>query len=439
MISSRSKPYGKERAPHFFGEHSDVERLEQEQGGSTLDFSYGPFVRFEEEQQPFSTPSLEDKMPFLQMLQGVESPPLMYPMKEANFQVLLRLQHQKQKKPWERNYLTERDSQIQGLELESCITHEIPEAHSPVKSETREQQYPYLSRCPEMGSSACNREANSPGNWGSSCAWVEKETRAKPRKLAKSPPEGSRERRKRKRRGTNKNREEVETQRMAHIVVERNRRRQMNDHLNALRSLMPTSFIQRGDQASIIGGAIDFVKELEQLLQSLQAQKRIRDQSEEGEGEGEGGSSSSSIIPFNGFFTAPQYKYRSSYKKNIEGGGRSDEEFMAKNKSAVADIEVIVIQTHANLKILSPRRPGQLLKAIAALEHLRLTILHLNITSLQLSVLYSFNLKVLCMIFLFLFPFFFCFQSKIEDECKLVSADEIATAVHQFFSLINGR
>ncbi|GAB2275080.1 hypothetical protein Dimus_009848 [Dionaea muscipula] len=32
----------------------------------------------------------------------------------------------------------------------------------------------------------------------------------------------------------------------------------------------------KGDQVSIIGGAIDFVKELEQLLKSLEAQKRMR-------------------------------------------------------------------------------------------------------------------------------------------------------------------
>ena len=49
----------------------------------------------------------------------------------------------------------------------------------------------------------------------------------------------------RKRKRRSKNSEEVESQRMTHIAVERNRRKQMNDHLAALRSLMPTSYIQR--------------------------------------------------------------------------------------------------------------------------------------------------------------------------------------------------
>lgn len=74
-------------------------------------------------------------------------------------------------------------------------------------------------------------------------------------------------------------------------------------------------------------------------------------------------------------------------------------QFTAESKSAAADIEVSVIQTHVNLKILTDRRPGQLLKAIAALEDLYLAVLHLNVTSSEGSVLYSFNLKVTTFIF----------------------------------------
>jgi len=53
---------------------------------------------------------------------------------------------------------------------------------------------------------------------------------------------------KRKRRRANKvvkNEEEMESQRMTHIAVERNRRRQMNEYLAVLRSLMPPSYGQR--------------------------------------------------------------------------------------------------------------------------------------------------------------------------------------------------
>ena len=70
-------------------------------------------------------------------------------------------------------------------------------------------------------------------------------------------------------------------------------------------------------------------------------------------------------------------------------------ELTAESKSAIADVEVTVIETHASLKILSLKRPGQLLKVILALENLDMTILHLNITTIDLLVLYSFNIKVM--------------------------------------------
>ena len=53
----------------------------------------------------------------------------------------------------------------------------------------------------------------------------------------------------------------------------------------------------QGDQASIIGGAINFVKELEQRLQFLGAQK-------EKEGKAE--------VPFSEFFSFPQYSTSAS-------------------------------------------------------------------------------------------------------------------------------
>lgn len=164
----------------------------------------------------------------------------------------------------------------------------------------------------------------------------------------------------------------------------------------------------KGDQASIVGGAIDFVKELEQLLQSLEAQKRMR-KSEGGNINGGDTSVSSSstssavAVPSNGLFMSlSQFRIGSSDEAN--NNSVNGVEVTAENKSEAADIEVTVIQTHVNLKIQCPRRPGQLLKAIIALEDLRLTILHLNITTSQSTVLYSFNLKVL-FIFLFLIKY----------------------------------
>ncbi|KAJ4963690.1 hypothetical protein NE237_023629 [Protea cynaroides] len=219
---------------------------------------------------------------------------------------------------------------------------------------------------------------------------------------AKSPSATTPTRRKRQRARSCKNREEVENQRMTHIAVERNRRKQMNEYLSVLRSLMPPSYVQRGDQASIIGGAINFVKELEQLLQSLEVQKRIKQQSNPG-----------FSSPFADFFTFPQY---SSSSAPCTHSGASSES-VAENRSAIADIEVTMVESHANLKVLSRKRPKQLLKMVAGFQVLRLTVLHLNVTALDQMALYSFSVKV-------------------EEECQLTSVDEIATAVHQMLGRI---
>lgn len=50
---------------------------------------------------------------------------------------------------------------------------------------------------------------------------------------------------KRRRTRSSKNKEEKENQRMTHIAVERNRRKQMNDYLAVLRSMMPPSYVQK--------------------------------------------------------------------------------------------------------------------------------------------------------------------------------------------------
>ncbi|KAI3462101.1 hypothetical protein Pfo_018764 [Paulownia fortunei] len=197
----------------------------------------------------------------------------------------------------------------------------------------------------------------------------------------------------------------MENQRMTHIAVERNRRRQMNDYLAILRSLMPPSYAQRGDQASIVGGAINFVKELEQLLQFLEAHKSTDDQQQQNP-------TSSNI--FSNFFTFPQYSMRPSTNSPTATDAAAA---AAERRSSIADIEVTMVESHANIKILSKRRPKQLLKMVAGFHSICLSILHLNITTVDQSVLYSFSVKV-------------------EDECQLTTVNEIATAVHDMVGLI---
>ncbi|KAL6912098.1 hypothetical protein ACP4OV_000903 [Aristida adscensionis] len=197
-----------------------------------------------------------------------------------------------------------------------------------------------------------------------------------------------------------KNSEEMESQRRNHIAVERNRRRQMNEYLAVLRSVMPPSYAQRGDQASIVAGAINFVKELEQLLQSLEAQKRGTHCPEP---------------PFAGFFTFPQYSTGAAAAAGAGDGASSggDQSGGGAPRRGATDIEVAVSESHANVKVLAPRRPRQLLRMVVALQCLGLTVLHLNVTTTgDHWAIYSFSLKM-------------------EDACRLSSVDEIAAAVNE--------
>ncbi|XP_028757411.1 transcription factor bHLH96-like [Neltuma alba] len=216
-------------------------------------------------------------------------------------------------------------------------------------------------------------------------------------------PAASTGRRKRRRTKTTKNQEEIESQRMTHIAVERNRRKQMNEYLTVLRSLMPSSYVQRGDQASIIGGAINFVKELEQHLQSMQGQAKTGTRAEHS--------------PFAGFFSFPQYTTPAT--QGSTGCTAANDVVMGQNQEVgAADIEVSLVDSHANLKILSRKRPGQLVKMVVGLQSLRLCILHLNVTTtLDDMVLYSVSVKV-------------------EDESQLNTVDEIAAAVNQLMRRI---
>ncbi|KAL4305975.1 hypothetical protein AHAS_Ahas16G0132000 [Arachis hypogaea] len=327
----------------LFGEHLEVNCLEQ----GFVDRESNFKVKEDEHEEQTLISSLEGNMPFLQMLQSVESPPFS-PFKDPNFQALLRPQHLK--KPWE------------GTPYIPTLESEINEFEQYTRS-------------------------------GSDAAWANKKTNSqhKDTRLSKHHHQERVRKRKRGRESKDKDKEEVENQRMTHIAVERNRRRQMNEHLSVLKSLMHPSYIQRGDHASIIGGAIDFVKELEQLVETLEAQRRMRNKEEE-----DGGMRSSAS---------------SSRKEEASGGN----EAKAERRSKVGGIEVSVIQSHVNLRIQCEKRAGLLINAIVALENLRLPILHLNITSSDSSVLYSFSLK-------------------IEEDSKLGSANEIAEAVDKILT-----
>jgi hypothetical protein len=174
----------------------------------------------EEEEQQLSTPSLlqDTTIPFLQMLQQSEDPSPFLSFKDPSFLALLSLQTLE--KPWE---------------LENYLPHEVPEFHSPIHSETN--HYYHNPSLEGVNEAISNQEL--PFNP------LENARSRRKRKNNNLASLMTREKRKRRRTKPTKNIEEIESQRMTHIAVERNRRRQMNVHLNSLRSIIPSSYIQR--------------------------------------------------------------------------------------------------------------------------------------------------------------------------------------------------
>ncbi|PWZ57641.1 Transcription factor bHLH70 [Zea mays] len=211
--------------------------------------------------------------------------------------------------------------------------------------------------------------------------------RQRPRARAAPPPE------------KRKKPEEAESQRMTHIAVERNRRRLMNDHLASLRSLIPSSYTPRGDQATVVGGAIDYVKQLEQQLVALQAAAAAR------RGVAGTGAAAVATVASDGVFVSPQY---ASYSDSRGAGAGVDVEATA------------AVGGHVRVRVAGRRWPGRLVRVVAALEDLRLAVLHLAVTSVgHDAVVYCFNLKM-------------------EEGCEVATADEVATVVHQIFAYAAG-
>ncbi|KAK2642936.1 hypothetical protein Ddye_024699 [Dipteronia dyeriana] len=202
-----------------------------------------------------------------------------------------------------------------------------------------------------------------------------------------------------------KSKEKSEIQRMTHIVVERNRRKQMNEHLAVLHSLMPKSYVQKSDQASVVGGAIKFVKELEQLFQSLEAQKLQLVKSLTSCKENN--SSTSKFLP-------PNLSQFCVYHHN--SWSQIPRKFIT-SKTALDNMEVTLMERHASFRIISGSSPKQVSKLVILFQSLHLSILHLNVTTMDPFVLYSIS-------------------AKVEEGCQLTSVDDIAGAVHHMLEMI---
>ncbi|CAA0812973.1 Transcription factor SPEECHLESS [Striga hermonthica] len=231
------------------------------------------------------------------------------------------------------------------------------------------------------------------------------------------------------------NAEEGQQPRVSHITVERNRRKQMNEHLSVLRSLMPCFYVKRGDQASIIGGVIDYINELQQVHQSLEAKRQRKAYVDVFSPRPVISPRKPPLSPRMGLPLSPRTPQPSSpYKArlhNLQPTGFSSpvelspcnsstssindsvNELVASSKSAVAEVEVKFCGPNLLLKTVSGRAPGRVVKVVSTLEELGLEILKVNINMVEEKMLNSFTIKV-------------------GIECQL-SAEELAQKIQHIF------
>ncbi|XP_071732619.1 transcription factor SPEECHLESS [Rutidosis leptorrhynchoides] len=229
-----------------------------------------------------------------------------------------------------------------------------------------------------------------------------------------------------------------------HVTVERNRRKQMNEHLTVLRSLMPCFYVKRGDQASIIGGVINYITELQQVLQSLEAKKQRKVYSDVLSPRNISSPRTLPLSPRKPPLSprpslpisprtpqsASPYRHRlpstASYLSsssmanstppspcNSSSNSGKINELVANSKSSIADVEVKFSGPNLVLKTLSARLPGQATKIMSVLEDLSLEILQATINTVDETMVNTFTIK-------------------IGIECKL-SAEDLAEQIQLTF------
>lgn len=171
--------------------------------------------------------------------------------------------------------------------------------------------------------------------------------------------------------------------------------------------------MRQGDQASIIEGVVDYINELQQLLQCLEAKKQRKVYSDVLSPRLVSSTRPSPLsprinLPISPRTPQPGSPYKPSYlSPTIPNSPTSSasssindniKELVANSKSVIADVQVKFSGPHLLLKTVSPPIPGQALRIISALEDLALEILHVNINIADETMLNSFTIKVIFML-----------------------------------------
>ncbi|KAE8008780.1 hypothetical protein FH972_005256 [Carpinus fangiana] len=176
------------------------------------------------------------------------------------------------------------------------------------------------------------------------------------------------------------------------LVAERRRRKKLNDRLYALRALVPK--ISKLDRASILGDAIEFVKELQQQAKDLQDELEEHSDDEGGRNTVCSGNHHN-VQPENLNQNGINLGHKSEHDKapnGIDGGGngsvskQNQESEITNDKTQQMEVQVEVAQIDGNeffVKVFCEHKPGGFVRLMEALNSLGLEVTNVNVTSFR--------------------------------------------------------
>ncbi|XAR72687.1 hypothetical protein NMG60_11019413 [Bertholletia excelsa] len=172
------------------------------------------------------------------------------------------------------------------------------------------------------------------------------------------------------------------------LVAERKRRKKLNDRLYALRALVPK--ISKLDRASILGDAIEFVKELQKQVKDLQME--LEEQSDDDVPNASAGNGPPEILNPSGFHVGS-----SASNGVVEPAARQNNDPDALEKLRQMESQVDVAQLDGNefyVKVFCEHKRGGFLRLMEALASLGLEVTNVNMTSFRALVSNVFKVEM---------------------------------------------